>query len=59
MDISLAHRDADYGDSSYYTTYRQEVILGAIGVPSALIAGWAVELPRIGRKGTLAISAGE
>ncbi|KAI0729163.1 MFS general substrate transporter [Fomitopsis betulina] len=42
----------------YYTTYRQEVILGAIGVPSALVAGWAVELPRIGRKGTLAISAG-
>ncbi|KAH9919613.1 MFS general substrate transporter [Fomitopsis serialis] len=54
----LAHRDANYGDSSYYTTYRQEVILGAIGVPSALIAGWAVELPRIGRKGTLAISSG-
>ncbi|KAH9910603.1 major facilitator superfamily domain-containing protein [Fomitopsis serialis] len=32
---TLAHRDANYGDSSYYTTYRQD----------ALIAGWAVELP--------------
>lgn len=54
----LAHRGAKFGDSTYYTTYRNEVILGVIGVPSAFFAGWAVELPYIGRKGTLAISAG-
>ena len=37
----------------------QQVILGVIGVPGAFLAGWAVEQPYIGRKGTLAISAGE
>ena len=37
----------------------QQVILGVIGIPAALIAGWAVEVPYIGRKGTLAISSGE
>lgn len=37
----------------------QQVVLGVIGVPGAFLAGWAVEQPYIGRKGTLAISAGE
>ena len=80
----LASRGAQFGDSSYYITYRnvcllhlrialisvradllpshthsQQVILGVIGVPGAFLAGWAVEQPYIGRKGTLAISAGE
>lgn len=41
------------------TSHLQQVILSALGVPGALLAGWAVELPYIGRKGTLAISAGE
>ncbi|KAI0632770.1 MFS general substrate transporter [Trametes polyzona] len=54
----LASRGAKFGDSSYYTTYRNQVILGVIGVPGAFLAGWAVEQPYIGRKGTLAISAG-
>ncbi|KAF9805967.1 hypothetical protein IEO21_08879 [Rhodonia placenta] len=54
----LAHRGAKFGDSSYYITYRNEVILGVIGVPSAFFAGWAVEQRHIGRKGALAISAG-
>ncbi len=34
----------------------QQVILSVIGVPGALLAGWMVELPYMGRKGTLAIS---
>ena len=34
----------------------QQVILSVIGVPGALLAGWMVELPYIGRKGTLALS---
>ncbi|KAI0742549.1 MFS general substrate transporter [Daedaleopsis nitida] len=55
----LASRGAQFGDSSYYTTYRNQVILGVIGVPGAFLAGWAVEQPYIGRKGTLALSAGE
>ncbi|KAL6308820.1 MFS general substrate transporter [Sparassis latifolia] len=54
----LASRGARFGDSTYYTTYRNEVILGAIGVPCAFLAGWSVEQRYIGRRGTLAISAG-
>ena len=33
----------------------QQVILSVIGVPGALLAGWLVELPHLGRKGTLAL----
>ncbi|KAL4248788.1 MFS transporter superfamily protein [Abortiporus biennis] len=54
----LASRGAKFGDSSYYITYRNQVILGVIGVPGAFLAGWAVEQPVIGRRGTLAISSG-
>lgn len=52
----LATRGADFGDGSTYITYRNQVILSVIGVPGALLAGWLVELPLLGRKGTLAIS---
>ena len=34
-------------------------ILAVVGVPAALAATWAVEVPYIGRKGTLTISAGK
>lgn len=37
----------------------QLVILSVIGVPGAILAGWMVELPKIGRNGTLAISTGK
>lgn len=39
-------------------TDRNQVILSVIGVPGALLAGWMVELPYLGRRGTLAISTG-
>ncbi|TBU44437.1 MFS general substrate transporter [Dichomitus squalens] len=52
----LATRGADFGDGSVYITYRNQVILSVIGVPGALLAGWMVEIPLLGRKGTLAIS---
>ncbi|KAI0086900.1 MFS general substrate transporter [Irpex rosettiformis] len=52
----LATRGADFGDGSVYITYRNQVILSVIGVPGALLAGWMVELPLLGRKGTLSIS---
>lgn len=52
----LLTRGADFGDSSIYKTYRNQVILSVIGVPGALLAGWMVELPLLGRKGTLSIS---
>ncbi|KAG1750418.1 major facilitator superfamily domain-containing protein [Suillus paluster] len=54
----LSSRGAVFGDGSLYITYRNQVILSVIGVPAALFAGWAVELPYIGRKGTLAIASG-
>ncbi|KAK7046981.1 MFS general substrate transporter [Favolaschia claudopus] len=44
------------GDGSTYITYRNTVILSVTGVPGALVAGYLVELPLLGRKGTLAIS---
>jgi len=51
----LATRGADFGDGSVYITYRNQVILSVIGVPGALLAGWFVELPYLGRRGTLSI----
>ncbi|KAH9949811.1 MFS general substrate transporter [Amylocystis lapponica] len=52
----LASRGTNFGDGSVYITYRNQVILSVIGVPGALLAGWMVEIPYMGRKGTLAIS---
>ncbi|KAI0291552.1 MFS general substrate transporter [Russula brevipes] len=54
----LASRGAKFQDATYSTTYRNQVILSVVGIPSALIAGWAVELPLVGRRGALAVSAG-
>ncbi|KAG9309579.1 major facilitator superfamily domain-containing protein [Chiua virens] len=51
----LETRGADFGDSSLYKTYRGEIILSVIGAPGALLAGYCVELPSLGRRGTLSI----
>ncbi|KDR81207.1 hypothetical protein GALMADRAFT_60449 [Galerina marginata CBS 339.88] len=52
----LASRGADFGDGSVDTTYRNATILSAVGVPGALLAGYMVELPILGRRGTLSIA---
>ncbi|KIY52394.1 MFS general substrate transporter [Fistulina hepatica ATCC 64428] len=52
----LETRGATFGDGSLYITYRNQVIISVIGVPGALLAGWMVELPLLGRKGTLSVS---
>ncbi|CDO69892.1 hypothetical protein BN946_scf184884.g51 [Trametes cinnabarina] len=52
----LATRGADFGDGSVYITYRNQVILSVVGLPGALIGGWMVELPYLGRRGTLGLS---
>ncbi|KAF9039963.1 MFS general substrate transporter [Panaeolus papilionaceus] len=52
----LASRGAHFGDASLNTTYRNTLIISVVGVPAALLAAWAVEIPALGRKGTLAIS---
>jgi len=54
----LMSRGAQFNDGSLYLTYRNQVILSVIGIPGAFLAGWSVELPYIGRKGTLGISSG-
>ncbi|KAK1777427.1 major facilitator superfamily domain-containing protein [Copromyces sp. CBS 386.78] len=51
-----AIKGAEFGDGSTYLTYRNSLIIAAIGVPGALLGGYLVELPRLGRKGTLSIS---
>ena len=49
-------KGADFGDGSTYLTYRNSLIIAVLGVPGALLGGWLIELPRLGRKGTLALS---
>ncbi|GAB1521899.1 hypothetical protein RhiTH_004998 [Rhizoctonia solani] len=51
----LSSRGAAYGDGSAYITYRNNVIIGLVALPAAPFGGWAVEIPHVGRKGTLAL----
>jgi hypothetical protein len=51
-----AIRGAKFGDGSTYLTYRNSLIIAVLGVPGALLGGVLVEIPRFGRKGTLAAS---
>lgn len=49
-------RGASFGDTSTYITYRNTLIIASLGVPGCIIGGILVETPRMGRKGTLALS---
>ena len=51
-----ATRGAEFGDGSTSITYRNLVIIALLGIPGALIGGALVEIPRVGRKGALAVS---
>ncbi|KAF2198518.1 major facilitator superfamily transporter [Delitschia confertaspora ATCC 74209] len=51
-----ATRGADFGDGSTYLTYRNALIIAILGIPGCLLGGLLVELPHIGRKGTLSVS---
>ncbi|PYI20102.1 MFS general substrate transporter [Aspergillus japonicus CBS 114.51] len=51
-------RGVQFGDGSTYLTYRNSLIISAVGVPGSLVGGIMVEIPRLGRKGTLAVGAG-
>jgi MFS family permease len=51
-----ALRGAKFGDGSTYITYRNSLIIAVLGIPGALLGGYLVELPLLGRRGTLAIS---
>ncbi|PIL22728.1 MFS general substrate transporter [Ganoderma sinense ZZ0214-1] len=54
--VFLQQKGAETGDGSLNVTYRNQVILSTMGIPGSLLAGWMVEQPIFGRKGTLAIS---
>ena len=51
-----ATRGADFGDGSTYITYRNSLIIAVLGVPGAIIGGILVEIPRFGRRGSLAVA---
>ncbi|KAG0148800.1 hypothetical protein CROQUDRAFT_669663 [Cronartium quercuum f. sp. fusiforme G11] len=51
-----AQRGIDFGDGSRSLTYRNSLIIAAVGVPGALIGGLAVQSARLGRRGTLGIA---
>ncbi|BFZ58215.1 hypothetical protein PYCC9005_005277 [Savitreella phatthalungensis] len=51
----LANRAAESG-GGLNATYRNYAIISSLGVPGSLLGGIMVELPYLGRKGTLAIS---
>lgn len=51
-----ATRGAKFHDGSTYITYRNSLIIAVLGVPGALLGGLLVEIPRFGRKGSLALS---
>ncbi|PHH60030.1 hypothetical protein CDD81_2198 [Ophiocordyceps australis] len=50
-----ATRGAQFQDGSTYITYRNSLIISVLGIPGALLGGFLVEMPGIGRKGTLSI----
>lgn len=50
-----ANRGVEFGDGSTYITYRNNLIIATLGVPGAITGGIMVQLPRIGRKGTLSL----
>jgi hypothetical protein len=49
-------RGAQFGDGSTYLTYRNSLIIAVLGVPGCVLGGVLVETPKVGRKGTLALS---
>ncbi|KAJ5481089.1 MFS siderochrome iron transporter 1 [Penicillium diatomitis] len=49
-------RGLEFGDGSTYITYRNSLIIAAMGIPGCLLGGLLVELPRFGRKGALSSS---
>jgi MFS family permease len=51
-----ATKGAQFGGGSTYLTYRNSLIIATLGVPGAMLGGLLIELPYIGRKGTLAVS---
>ncbi|TAQ90923.1 hypothetical protein B7494_g819 [Chlorociboria aeruginascens] len=47
---------SDGAPISNHDTYRNYAITSVVGVPGSLLACWTVDLPYVGRKGTMAVS---
>ncbi|CAA7263985.1 unnamed protein product [Cyclocybe aegerita] len=54
----LVNRGARFGDASLNITYRNNLIISVVGIPSAFLATILVEIPFLGRRGALALSSG-
>ncbi|GAC76127.1 synaptic vesicle transporter SV2 [Moesziomyces antarcticus T-34] len=55
LPIYLSEAQGLDGASDVNTTYRNYAIISVCGVPGSIIAAWAVELPRSGRRGALGV----
>ena len=51
-----ALRGVKFGDGSTHVTYRDSLVVATVGIPGALLGGYLVELPLLGRKGTLSLA---
>lgn len=51
-----ATKGAQFGDGSAYLTYRNSLVIAVLRVLGAILGGLLVEVPRFGRKGTLAVA---
>ncbi|KAK3695403.1 major facilitator superfamily domain-containing protein [Podospora appendiculata] len=52
----LATRGTSFGDGSTHLTYRNALIVSSLGIPGAALGAVLVQVPRLGRKGTLALA---
>lgn len=57
LPVYLASRGADFGDDSPNTTYKNNLIVNAVSIAGPMIAGFMVEIPLLGRRGTMVIGA--
>ncbi|KAL4783437.1 major facilitator superfamily domain-containing protein [Aspergillus varians] len=49
-------RGIEFGDGSTYLTYRNSLIIAVASIPGSLVGGVMVEMPLLGRKGTLTLA---
>lgn len=57
LPLYLSSRGADFGDSSLNTTYKNNLIANSVSIAGPIIAGFMVEVPFLGRRGTMAVGA--
>ncbi|KAL4801972.1 major facilitator superfamily domain-containing protein [Aspergillus unguis] len=49
-------RGIEFGDGSTYITYRNSLIIAIASIPGSLVGGVMVDMPLLGRKGTLTLA---